>query len=332
MPRCELSRLEYCDIRDIFESEPQDFSVWLEQHLDLLGDALGIELTVIEREASVGDFFADIVVREVGRDRTLLIECQLTPTDHDHLGKPLVYAAGLGARGVIWVAAGFRDEHRRVFEWLNEQTAEELNFFAVEFSVVRIDNSRPAPMFKPLVVPNEWARAARRSRSSGLGRAYAHFWETMLDPLRRAGLTSARRTSDSNWFTLSAGISEGSIELAFTRNGCRIAYELRTDPPGIAWRAMRILRQTMAEAGDVAEGEWEAEGRRKYPRISRRFPEPVSITECSDEKRHEPIAWTIETVRDFRSRFPPAAVKDALERARSTAGGQDVDGDSIASQ
>ncbi len=314
MPKTRLARLDYYDIRKIFPDESRDFSAWLGENLELLGDALGIDLDLLGREVPIGDFFADLVVQEIGRDRRLVIECQLSSTDHDHLGKALVYAAGLGARGVVWIATRFRDEHRRVFSWLNEQTAEELNFFAVEFALVRIENSSPAPMFRPVVLPDGWSGTARGTSTGERGRAYAQFWEAVLDPLRKAGFTTARKFSNSNWFVLSGGISEGWIELAFTRNGYRIAYELRTDPPEIARRAMGVLREMAGES--LSSRDWTVEENRKYPRMAKYYPETVSIVECGDEARRKMIRWTVDTVREIRSLFSPEVVRKALEKAR----------------
>ncbi len=315
MPTAKLARLDYCDIRKTFPDESRDFSAWLGENLDVLGDALGIDLDLLGREVPIGDFFADLVVREIGRDRRLVIECQLSSTDHDHLGKALVYAAGLGARGVVWIATRFRDEHRRVFSWLNEQTAEELNFFAVEFSLVRIEDSPPAPMFRPVVLPDGWSGAARGTGTGERGRAYAQFWEAVLEPLRKGGFTTARKFSNSNWFVLSGGISEGWIELAFTKNGYRVAYELRTDPPEIAWRAMGALREMAGET--LSNGNWNLAENRKYPRVARYYPEPVSIVERSEETRRKLICCTVDTVREIRALFSPEVVRKALEKARS---------------
>ena len=158
-----LSRLERIDLREAWRSEPADFTPWLaqEENLALLGTTLGIALEPEATEKSVGPFSADILCRVPGEDHWVLIENQLETTDHTHLGQIITYAAGLDALTVIWVAAGFVDEHRAALDWLNENTAEGLNFFGVEVELWRIGDSPLAPRFNVVSKPNAWTKRVR---------------------------------------------------------------------------------------------------------------------------------------------------------------------------
>ena len=144
-----------------WEDEARQFTPWLAlpENLKLLGDAIGIELEFEATESRVGIFKADIVAKEVGTDDRVIIENQLENTDHDHLGKLLTYAAGLGAKVVVWVAEKISDDHRRALDWLNEITGESFSFFALEIELWRINDSAPAPKFNLVCRPNDWAKS-----------------------------------------------------------------------------------------------------------------------------------------------------------------------------
>ncbi len=106
----------------------------------------------------VGRYKADIVCKDSEDDESrVVIENQLTHSDHDHLGKALTYAAGLSATTIVWIAPKFRDEHRTVIDQLNEWTDGRISCFAVEIELWKIGESANAPKFNVVAKPPGWA-------------------------------------------------------------------------------------------------------------------------------------------------------------------------------
>lgn len=122
-----IGKLENVPLRELWKREEHDFSVWLEDNIDVLSEALDISLSVVQREESVGQFKVDLVAENSDGD-FVIIENQLEPTDHDHLGKVLTYLTNLEAKTAIWIARDPRPEHIRAVAWLNESTPDDISF------------------------------------------------------------------------------------------------------------------------------------------------------------------------------------------------------------
>lgn len=194
-----LARFERVNIRDVWPSESSDFTPWLsrDENIVLLGETIGLELEAAVREQHVGPFRADILCKDVLTDRWVLIENQLEPTDHSHLGQSITYAAGLNAETIVWVAASFTDEHLAAVTWLNEITDERFSFFAIEIEAWRIGSSPVAPRFHVVAKPNGWRREVARREE------------------RPAELTEGRRTQLAYWTSFKAFLdrSPGAIRI-----------------------------------------------------------------------------------------------------------------------
>ena len=153
-----LARIRPVSLREAWTYEDLNFTPWLAENLDELGDALGVSLELQGQEVSVGAKKLDIFATDRDDGRPVIIENQLEPTDDNHLGRLLIYAAGKDAKLVVWVAREILDEHRQVLDWLNQRTDENTQFYGVVVELWKIDDSRPAPHFKVVATPNDWRK------------------------------------------------------------------------------------------------------------------------------------------------------------------------------
>ena len=210
----DFGELKSVDIRVLWPHEARDFTPWLTENINLLSDALGMELEVTARETDVGNFSLDLLAKDLGSGCPVVIESQFGATNRDHLGKVITYAAGVDATAVVWGTESVRDEHRQVLEWLNRRTDAEIRFFVVVVEVVRIDESRPAVLFKPVVSPNEWQRVTRETA------------ERQASPRGEAYLTLRFASTNSVRSTVSLGPDRPATELVLILVG-RVWRELR---------------------------------------------------------------------------------------------------------
>ncbi len=151
------------DLRSVWQHEARDFSKWLAQdeNLALLSSAIGIDIVLEELESPVGGFSVDLFGTEDGTDRKIIIENQLEETNHDHLGKIIIYASGKDAEVVVWIVSHARDEHRQAVQWLNQHTDSDIGFFLIEIELLQIDDSLYAPRFNVVERPNDWEKQVK---------------------------------------------------------------------------------------------------------------------------------------------------------------------------
>lgn len=159
----DLGVLKEIDIRAVWKHEQYDFSAWLAEDANIkhLSDTLHLSLTDVETEKFVGNYRCDIICQDELTGKNVLIENQLEPSNHDHLGKIITYASGLDASIVIWIVQEAREEHASAIEWLNKHTSDDLSFFLIEIHAYQIGDSKPAPMFKIIEQPNDFAKQVK---------------------------------------------------------------------------------------------------------------------------------------------------------------------------
>jgi hypothetical protein len=230
-----LGRLESLDPRKVWEHEAHHFTPWLLENAEVLAGVLGIDLELSVAEHAVGDFNLDLLGRDNTHDCVLVVENQLTATDHDHLGKLLTYAAGTEARTVVWLATDFRAEHRQALDYLNQLAGENARFFAVRIGVVRIGESTPAPLFELIAQPNDWAaqtatKAKVAAGQAGKGPLYLDFWTQFLRRIHdeHPGWTNSHKPGPANWTSLLWFTPGVSFNVSF-RNQQRISAEVYLD-------------------------------------------------------------------------------------------------------
>ncbi|MDE6618201.1 MAG: DUF4268 domain-containing protein [Clostridiales bacterium] len=234
----KLGKLREVNIRKVWNHEQYDFSAWLsqEENIKELGDILGLSLIDIETEKFVGSYRCDILCKDEFTNKVVLIENQLDPTNHDHLGKIITYGSGLDASVIVWIVESARDEHASAIEWLNKHTDENISFFLIEVHAYQIGNSIPAPQFKIIEQPNDFAKNIKAiTKGSVINESMSkrlEFWTLFNDVIDiRHKPFNKRKPSTDHWYSVAIGSSRCliSIELVNRENKIRISLSIPND-------------------------------------------------------------------------------------------------------
>ncbi|MCX6745324.1 MAG: DUF4268 domain-containing protein [Candidatus Parcubacteria bacterium] len=283
-----LSKLNKVDLRDVWGHEAIDFTNWLaeQQNLDLLSEAIGIEVKLIQTEANVGRFNVDILAEEQGTGRKIIIENQLEDTNHDHLGKIITYASGYDAEVIVWIVRDYKEEHQKAVDWLNEHTDENISFFLIKVELWQIENSNPAPKFEVVVSPNEWAKAIKTSAVSGeltdTKLQQLEFWNKFKDFVRTTDSKIKLRTPrPQHWYNVSIGISDAHIALTInTREnliGCEIYINRNRDLYDFLKEKQDIIEKEIGE-----KAEWSQAAIASMIKIKKEAPDVLNPIEAEN--------------------------------------------------
>jgi hypothetical protein len=204
-----ISRLEKLALRDLWKHEGHGFTPWLAENLDFVSEAIGVELTLVKREAGAGPFSVDILAEDP-QGHQVVIENQLEQTDHDHLGKLITYMSNLDAKTAIWITSNPRPEHEKAVHWLNETLPADASFYLIQIEAYRIGNSDPAPQLTIIAGPSSISKQVGSQIKEIAERhtLYKEFWKQLLELAKtKTRLFERISPGNDNWISASAGKS-----------------------------------------------------------------------------------------------------------------------------
>lgn len=104
-------------LKDYFGGEASGFTPWLAEHEQIVKDIIEADAQLYKKEAKVDSYYIDLMFRS-GKD-IYVVENQYGESNHDHLGKCIVYSSLVGAKKTVWIAEEFSNEYQKIFTSLN---------------------------------------------------------------------------------------------------------------------------------------------------------------------------------------------------------------------
>jgi hypothetical protein len=247
----------------------------------------------------------DILAGVVDDNRNVVIENQLNSSDHDHLGKSIAYASGVDADIIVWIAPRFYDEHRDAMQWLNENSREGVNLFAIRLEVWRIGESEPAVRLNPVVEPSEWKEKAQRPEDelNETEELREEFWTEFRDLIEQRNTPLSARKPFPDYY-YNNPIGKAGFELQFTikvsESELGVALVIRDDADAY-WE--------LAESQDEINAQFDQEVNWEDPEETRAGKERSKITVTKHanvtdaEQWDEYLNWMLENGEQFHEVF-----------------------------
>lgn len=221
----KIGKIHKIPLRELWRSESRNFTPFLSKNLDLLSDALGFELHLIQKEVPAGTFKLDILA-EGEQSEKVVIENQYGSSDHDHLGKILIYANAFDAKKAIWICEETRQEHVDVIDWFNKFFKDECSFYYVKVEMIKIDDSIPAPIFTIIAEPSLISTPPIVVRSARLRK---QFWTELLSISKvTTPLFSGVSPKTDHWLGTGGGKAGFWFNYIILRDSARIELQIDT--------------------------------------------------------------------------------------------------------
>lgn len=315
MPKVELHPILKVEIKDCWIDEAGDFTPWLANpnNLQLVSELIDMNLAVIQTEAPAGRYSADILCKDLETGRYVVIENQLTGSDHKHLGQLLTYAAALDATALVWIAESFNPEHKATLEWLNRGTNESIGFFAFEIRMIRVGDKYSLNL-DPVVVPNTWAKQIRAVADEASSQSETmtlkhEYWRSFKQYMEGIGQTCPSPSPNVN---LNFYFGVGGVKITLIAN---TQWEARPDDKSQGIRVQlvfekgensRLFDALNARKEEIEQGigfplDWHQEENVERRRIF--VQKNVDIRDRSDWKnQHE---WLVNNLSKFQKTIVP---------------------------
>tara|TARA_R110002051_G_scaffold324239_1_gene420626 strand:+ start:5985 stop:6956 length:972 start_codon:yes stop_codon:yes gene_type:complete len=216
-----IGKLQRVPLRAVWKHEAHDFTIWLEENIDVLNGILDITLVSVQRERRTESSFSVDLVAEDENGNTVIIENQLERSDHKHLGQLITYQTAMDAKSAIWIVSDPRPEHVGALHKLNESGL--ARFYLLKVEAFKIGDSAPAPLMTVIVEPSETLSLLGEVNSAkGERDSMRESWWTQLLERQDASLHSGITAGPHSYIGTSSGVRGLSFNYAIRQNDCSV--------------------------------------------------------------------------------------------------------------
>lgn len=217
--------MEKVPVRELWPREDYGFTPWLADNINVLGDALGLDIELVSLEAPVGFSALDILACDRGDDRLVAIENQFGTSDDDHLERLQSYASHYDANVKVLISEKLTYRHMDKIDQFNRRNDGDRKLYGVVIEAWKEADSAPMPFFRVLSAPNHWP-----TPPAPLGKGvrllpvhYRQFFKSLVDVMREEhNLTKARVGTGVMWQSFPTGVSGISYICEFLEPHARL--------------------------------------------------------------------------------------------------------------
>ncbi|MDR2827850.1 MAG: hypothetical protein LBV51_00325 [Acholeplasmatales bacterium] len=186
-----------------FESEDYGFNSWLmkSENLFSLSETIGMSLVEPKKEVKVGNYFCDLICIDKYSNSKVVIESQLSKSDHEHLGKMLTYSAMINAKAAVWIVSEYDDEHSNAIRFINTHTDNGFKIYMVKIKIIKVDKTNVI-LFENIERPYTYGTIESKmqvDKISFVNKSERNpFWMILLDKIKKEKEFGVIKLQNSN--------------------------------------------------------------------------------------------------------------------------------------
>ena len=217
-------------IKNAFPVEFRNLTPWLSANIDVISEAIGIQLVNPQKEKSTGNFNVDVWA-ETTNGETVIIENQFGSSNHDHLGKLITYLTAFQAKAAIWIVETPKQEHVNAIAWLNEKEMG-CDFYLIRIEAIKIGESNPAPLLTVVTGPSAESKIIGKikkehTEKENLRKTYWDILKALCTDDTLANFNNLSASGTDPFIGISSGFN--GLNYMFWVNQKSIRIELRID-------------------------------------------------------------------------------------------------------
>lgn len=247
-----IQKISRVPVKNVWQYEDKHLTPWLCDNIDVISEAIGVQLVNAEREQSTGNFSVDIKAEDENGDN-VVIENQYGSSNHDHLGKLITYLTSFKAKIAIWIVESPKQEHINAINWLNE-SENNVEFYLLKLEAIKIGESAPAPLLSKITGPSEESKKLGKIKKedSERHRLRLEFWTQLLEISKEKGLKPFYSISPTKDAFISATSGTRGLAYTFWVNQYSVRIELRIDRgKGAEEENLNILNRLKESKEDI---------------------------------------------------------------------------------
>ena len=221
-PEADLGDYKKIPLTIFWKDFEKDFIPWLENNIETLNKNLDFSIIPIQKDDEEEEISIDMLAQDKLGNKVLIEAHHGESNNKDYsLLNLLMALPQYNAKKAILICEEPTFELKRLINWLNDNSLEDVFFYLIKIEIFRVGNSPLTPLFMKICGPSKEIKQKRRKEVelNYIEKLRIKFWEHLIEKIYTSFPDHANITpSKTSWIDIDAG-----------KNGIKYVYVIKKD-------------------------------------------------------------------------------------------------------